>query len=176
MDDACAAGCNIRIEPVRSESGKTVCPICATEITAPSATPLRGDTDRGPSRSGRRTAAALAKRTSGAVAVATAVAAPSGMTMVASGSFLSGERKIPRTLRTFAIDTTPVTESEYKRYLNEINAQPRENGPGSREPRFDSFPATGVTWYEANEFAEHYGKRLPTVYEWEKAARGRRWP
>ena len=173
MENTCA-GCNIQIEPVRLESGKTVCPICATEASAQNSTSSRGEGERGSVRGSRRstTATALAKRSAGTSAVAAAVAAPAGMTMVASGSFLSGERKIPRTLRTFAIDTTPVTENEYKRYLSEINAQPRENGPGSREPRFDNFPATGVTWYEANEFAEHHGKRLPTVYEWEKAARG----
>ena len=32
-------------------------------------------------------------------------------------------------------------------------------------------PVTGVTWYEAAAFAEWKGKRLPTVYQWEKAAR-----
>jgi len=32
-------------------------------------------------------------------------------------------------------------------------------------------PVTGVTWYEAAAFAEYAGKSLPTVFQWEKAAR-----
>ena len=36
-------------------------------------------------------------------------------------------------------------------------------------------PVTGVTWYEAAAYAAHLGKRLPTVYQWEKAARDGAW-
>jgi serine/threonine protein kinase len=32
-------------------------------------------------------------------------------------------------------------------------------------------PVTDVTWYEAAAYAEFQGKQLPTVYQWEKAAR-----
>jgi eukaryotic-like serine/threonine-protein kinase len=33
----------------------------------------------------------------------------------------------------------------------------------------ESFPVGGVSWYEAMAFAEFEGKRLPTVYHWNKA-------
>jgi serine/threonine protein kinase/formylglycine-generating enzyme required for sulfatase activity/dienelactone hydrolase len=35
-------------------------------------------------------------------------------------------------------------------------------------------PVTGITWYEAAAYAEFRGKRLPTVFQWEKAARNGR--
>ena len=171
VEHACA-GCHMGFAPVRSDAGTMVCPACGREAAA--APSHKGDADRGLTalRPGKRGTTAIYKRSAGVSSLTAAVIAPAGMTLIAGGSFLSGERKIPRTLRSFAIDTTPVTEADYKRFLNEINAQPRANGPGSRAARLDNHPVTGVTWYEANEYAEHYQKRLPTVYEWEKSARG----
>ena len=32
-------------------------------------------------------------------------------------------------------------------------------------------PVTGITWYEAAAYSAFVGKRLPTIFEWEKAAR-----
>jgi len=37
--------------------------------------------------------------------------------------------------------------------------------------RWKRFPVTGVTWYGAKAYANFYGRRLPTEYEWEAAAR-----
>lgn len=36
-------------------------------------------------------------------------------------------------------------------------------------------PVTGVSWYEADAYARFRGKQLPTVYQWEKAARDGAW-
>ncbi len=35
----------------------------------------------------------------------------------------------------------------------------------------DNFPVTDITWYEAAAYAEFRGEKLPTVFQWEKAAR-----
>ena len=33
------------------------------------------------------------------------------------------------------------------------------------------YPVTDITWYEAAAYAAFRGKQLPTVFQWEKAAR-----
>ena len=48
---------------------------------------------------------------------------------------------------------------------------PRNWSAGKPAAGHEDHPVTGVTWYEAAAFAEWRGKRLPTVYEWDKAAR-----
>ena len=54
----------------------------------------------------------------------------------------------------------------------------RTSLPGPREWSNQDFPAgqgdhpvTGITWYEAAAYAEFRQKKLPTVFQWEKAAR-----
>ncbi|HET7707423.1 MAG TPA: protein kinase [Thermoanaerobaculia bacterium] len=48
---------------------------------------------------------------------------------------------------------------------------PRRWSGGAPPAGQQDHPVTDVTWYEAAAFAEWKGKKLPTVYQWERAAR-----
>ncbi len=104
-----------------------------------------------------------------------ATPAPSGMTRVASGSFLMGsapgagfadeEPQHPLDLRAFYIDTHEVTVGDFRRSPVRLPEQPAWNVT-------DDMPVVNVTWLEAEQYCDWAGKRLPTEAEWERAARG----
>jgi len=109
------------------------------------------------------------------------------MVLIPAGEFLMGSEEFgPESpqhtvyLPAYYIDKYPVTNAEYKRYIDETRALPPRHWNGFEvPPGLENHPVHRISWFEAVMYAKWAGKRLPTEAEWEKAARGtdgRRWP
>ncbi|HEY2973252.1 MAG TPA: SUMF1/EgtB/PvdO family nonheme iron enzyme [Pyrinomonadaceae bacterium] len=116
---------------------------------------------------------------------------PAEMAYVPGGEFTMGrdakdggdeyERPAHKVVvNSFFIDLFEVTSENYKKCVDDGKCQ---SPPGWVHSTYatgaDRLPVTGVTWDQANAYANWAGKRLPMEAEWEYAARGgdgRRYP
>jgi len=102
------------------------------------------------------------------------------MVRIPAGEFLFGEDKEKAETGEFFIDLYPVTNAEYKKFIEATgHKDPNHWRNGTFPEEKENHPVVEVNWASASSYAEWAGKRLPTGKEWEKAARGtdgRTWP
>ena len=75
-------------------------------------------------------------------------------------------------LSPFWIDKAEVTNAQYRIYTKATGTGPAPLWSLPYNIDDDPYPVVGLTYKEARAFAEWAGKRLPTSWEWERAARG----
>lgn len=95
------------------------------------------------------------------------------MILISAGDFLFGTANEPRSLAAFFIDATPVTNSEYARFTAATGHRAPDHWPdGSFPDELGNHPVVYVAHQDAAAYATWAGKDLPSVEQWEKAARG----
>jgi formylglycine-generating enzyme required for sulfatase activity len=94
-----------------------------------------------------------------------------GMQLVPAGTAVYGTEGREIFLDSFYIDSTPVTNAQYARFVQEMGYRATRFG---NDPRFNqpAQPVVGVSLGDARQYARWAGKDLPTEQQWEKAARG----
>jgi len=95
-----------------------------------------------------------------------------GMKLIPAGPFFFGSELVETVLEPYYIDIYPVTNEEYRVFLEETNY--RTPGLWRKRPELagDGLPVVGVSWMDALQYCKWAKKSLPTVEQWEKAARG----
>ncbi len=124
---------------------------------------------------------------------------PQEMVLIAGGSFkvryTQGDEFIPYPkqqegeaiqMHSFAMDRYPVTNRDFKRFLESSKYQPVDSANflkhwnnGTFPAGQENFPVTYVAYEDAQAYAAWAGKRLPTELEWQYAAqtsKGNEWP
>ncbi len=112
----------------------------------------------------------------------TPLQAPVGMISISGGEFTMGRNDgntfegpaHPVKVDPFFIDKTEVTNTDYAEFVRQKRRQAPSHWPeGNFAPGEATFPVINVSWYDARDYCEWKGKRLPTEEEWEFAARGK---
>lgn len=104
----------------------------------------------------------------------------SSMIFIPGGEYFTGDKDPSggksllkkRTFRNFHIDIHPVTNGQYLKFMEKTGYIPSGQFSKIDAEENPYNPVTGVTLKDASKYAEFAGKRLPTEWEWEIAARG----
>lgn len=95
------------------------------------------------------------------------------MMLVPEGPFLYGNPTQRVILPTFYMDKFEVTVKLYAAFQRAtVHEVPAHWSEQVNLMRAGDRPVVEIGWQDAEDYCRHYGKRLPTEQEWEKAARG----
>jgi formylglycine-generating enzyme required for sulfatase activity/ribosomal protein L40E len=75
-------------------------------------------------------------------------------------------------LDSFYIDKYEVTNKQFQKFVNATNYKNKGDWKTWFKLGQENYPVRGVTWEDAEAYAEWAGKELPTEFQWEKAAKG----
>lgn len=102
-----------------------------------------------------------------------------GMILINAGGAVFGQENgvgalARRTIRleAFWIDACEVSNAQYRRFVMESGHRAPRHWREPYDASWDELPVVCVTADDASAYARWAGKRLPTVVEWERAARG----
>ena len=87
-----------------------------------------------------------------------------GMIYIPAGTFLISALNHPMEMHAFYIDETEVSNADFAAYCVATGCPAPQGAP--------DLPVVHVTIAQARAFAKWKGKRLPDLFEWERAARG----
>ncbi len=95
------------------------------------------------------------------------------MVTIPAGEFLYGEKKERVHVPEYAMAKTPVTNAQYKAFVEVTGHEPPRHWKEGRIPKDkEAHPVVNVNWRDAMAFCGWAGCRLPSEQEWEKGARG----
>lgn len=102
------------------------------------------------------------------------------MVLIQAGEFTMGddkwdadEKPVHRVyLDAYYMDKYEVTTARYGGFMQATGRDQPTKWKDVNLSTDGERPVVGVTWHDADAYCRHYGKRLPTEAEWEKAARG----